>query len=192
MGPADPPPEESVPPPRPPRRWLPWAVGLAAVIAVAAFTGAFVAARYEARLGVMARQMARQKAQVGGEQALLRDRLAAAEGLAHLLRDPATRVLDLRPTATAPAAGGRLVWHPGRGGWLLAGGLPPAEAGAAYVAWVHAGGAPRAAGALAIGPDGQGTVRLEAAPGAAPRVTVTREAAADAPAPSGPIVLASP
>jgi hypothetical protein len=62
---------------RPP--WLPWALATAAAVVVgAAFTGAFVAIRYEARLGQMAREVSAAREQLRREAAAL-----------ELLRDPA-------------------------------------------------------------------------------------------------------
>src|SRR5207249_3869071 len=54
------------------RGWIPWIVGAAAAaIVVAAFTGAFVARHYEARLGQMAHELAetRERLQRDGPRA---------------------------------------------------------------------------------------------------------------------------
>src|SRR4029077_2537204 len=70
-------------------RPLVWAVGtVAAVIAAAAFTGTYVASRYEAQLGVMARESAALRARVEREELALREQLAVYQNAADLLRDP--------------------------------------------------------------------------------------------------------
>ena len=60
--------------PRPARRrWVRWAVGTAAAaVAAAVFTSGMVAARYEARLGHMAREIAQAREALRREQATLR------------------------------------------------------------------------------------------------------------------------
>jgi hypothetical protein len=147
---------------------------------VAFFTGMFVAARYEARLGQLAR-----------EASALRHRLAATENMVALLRDPSTRVIALRGTGPSPDAIGRLVWNPAAGGQLLVSNLPPAPAGKAYELWTISGGQPSPAGVFQV--DASGLASHAVAPSGRPVdvFAVTLEPAAGVAAPTGPIVLAS-
>jgi len=163
--------------PRPRRfRWVPWAVGTAAAaVAAAAFTSGMVAARYEARLGVVARETAQVREQLRREQALLREEVAGARAVAELLRDPATRVVTLDGLPAAPGASGRIVWHEKAGGRLYVSGLPPAPAGKTYELWTIAG-------ARAVAPADESPVKVFA---------VTLEPAGGVASPTGPMVLAS-
>src|SRR5256885_13974011 len=105
---------------------LSWAVATAAAVVVTAwFTGAFVAARYEARLGQMARQTAALRARLERDLAALNEQLAQYRSAADLLRDPATQVVALRGLGPSPEATGRVPWHPAIGGPLVGGGPPP-------------------------------------------------------------------
>src|SRR5205823_2384390 len=96
------------------------------------FTGAFVAARYEARLGHMARETAALRARLERDLAALNEQLAQYRSAADLLRDPATQVVALRGLGPSPEATGRVLWHPAIGGHLFVAGLPPAPPGKAY------------------------------------------------------------
>ena|SRR5437879_4975476 len=99
---------------------LSWAVATAAAVVVAAwFTGAFVAARYEARLGQMARETAALRARLERDLAALNEQLAQYRSAADLLRDPATQVVALRGLGPSPEATGRVLWHPAIGGHLF-------------------------------------------------------------------------
>jgi len=80
-----------------------------------------VASRYEAHLGVMARETAAVRERLQREEAAL----ATYQGVVELLRDPATRVVELRSPST-PNATARLVWNDKAGGHLLVANLPPA------------------------------------------------------------------
>src|SRR5207302_2481243 len=92
------------------RSWLTWAAATAVVAAATAgFTGTWVAVRYEARLGQMARETATVKERLARNEASLRDQVALYRGAVELLHDPATRVVDLRAQGPAPAARGRLI-----------------------------------------------------------------------------------
>ena len=174
-------------------RGLAWAVGAAAAaVLAAAFTGGMVASRYEARLGVIARETAQVREHLRREEAALRDEVAAARAVNELLRDPATRVVALDAQPGAPNASGRIVWHEKAGGRLYVSGLPPAPTGKTYEVWTIAGPTPRPAGtfdvdssgraAHAVAPAGEGPVKVFA---------VTLEPAGGTPAPTGPMVLAS-
>jgi anti-sigma-K factor RskA len=168
------------------RRWLPWTLGIvAAAIAAGAFSAAYVAARYEARLGQMARETSAAKERVARTEADLREEL-------ELLRDPTTRMVELRGQAAAPGAVARVLWTDRAGGVLLATRLPPPPPGKVYALWTLAGDAPRAAGVFV--PDDGGRATLKVAPevtGAPTRVlSVTLEPEGGVPAPTGAVVLA--
>jgi anti-sigma-K factor RskA len=168
------------------RRWLPWTIGiLAAAVAAGAFSAAYVAARYEARLGQMAREASAAKERVARSEAEVRDELA-------LLRDPTTRMVELRGQAAAPGAVARVLWAEGAGGLLLATRLPPLPPGKVYALWTLAGEVPRVAGVFVPDDGGRATLKVAAeAPGAPLRVlSVTVEPESGAAAPSGAIALA--
>lgn len=168
------------------RRWLPWTIGIvAAAVAAAAFSAAFVAARYEARLGQMAREASAAKERVARTEGELREELA-------LLRDPTTRMLELRGQAAAPGAVARVLWVEGAGGLLLATRLPALPPGKVYALWTLAGDVPRVAGVFVPDEGGRATLKVAAeAPGTPLRViSVTVEPESGAAAPSGAIALA--
>lgn len=172
------------------RRWL--AIGAVAVVAVAFFTGMFVAGRYEARLGVIARETAAVHEQLRRDEAELRAQAARHQALADLLRDPRTRVVALHGAGPAPQAVGRVVWNPAAGGELFVAGLPAAAEGKTYELWTIAGGTPRPAGVFQVGGDGHAVHRLPSPAAEAVDVfAVTLEPAGGTSAPTGPIVLAS-
>jgi anti-sigma-K factor RskA len=174
-------------------RWVPWAVGTAAAaLAAAAFTAGMVAARYEARMGEVARQTARVRDEVRREQALLREEIASARAVAELLRDPATRVVALTGLPGAPQASGRVVWHEKAGGRLYVTGLPPAPAGKTYELWTIAGATPRPAGTFDVDAGGRAVRPVAPAEDGPVKVfAVTLEPAGGTQAPTGPMVLAS-
>jgi hypothetical protein len=179
---------------RPPARasWVPWAAATAAVAVVAAMlSGGMVASRYEARLGQMARETAAVRERLQRNEAALREEVAVYRGAVELLRDPATRVVELRGAGPSPKATGRLVWHDTAGGQLFVANLPAAPAGKAYELWTLGGPAPRPAGLFQVDASGRATHRVEPAPGQAPKFAVTLEPEAGVPAPTGPIVLVS-
>ena len=168
------------------RRWLPWTIGIvAAAIAAGAFSAAYVAARYEARLGQMARETSLAKERVARTEAALREEL-------DLLRDPTTRLVELRGQAAAPDAVARVLLTDKAGGLLLATKLPALPPGKVYALWTLAGDVPRAAGVFV--PDDGGRATLKVAPEAtsAPGrvLSVTLEPEGGAPAPTGAVVLA--
>ncbi|MEK7700733.1 MAG: anti-sigma factor [candidate division NC10 bacterium] len=177
----------------PRRPWLAWAVGTAAAaIAAAAFTGGVVAARYEARLGLMAREGAALRQRLQREIVGLRDELAVYRSAGELLREPATQVVALRGLGPSPTATGRVIWHPAVGGHLFVANLPPAPPGKAYALWTVAGGPPQPAGVVQVDAQGRGMHRLAPPAGKGVTVfTVTLEPEGGAPAPTGPMVLAS-
>jgi len=173
------------------RTWLRWTAATAAAMLVGGFlVGGWVAARYEARLGLAARQVSAAREQARRSDAALHARLAANEDVLALLRDPATRIIALRGAGPSPEAHGRLVWHEQAGGHLVVARLPPAPEGKAYEAWTIAGGRPRPAGLFQVNASGEAVHRVHA-PGPVEVFAVTLEPAAGTDAPTGPIVLAS-
>ena len=169
------------------RTWLRWAAAtLVAAGAAAVFAGTWVAVRYEARLGQMAREMAAAKE-------ALREELSLDRRAVELLRDPTTRVVDLRGRDDAAAASGRMIWNAAGGGHLLATGLPPAPPGKTYALWAIARGTPRPVGLFAVDANGRGghRVAVDTARDAVQGFVVTLEPEGGAPAPTGPIVLTS-
>jgi anti-sigma-K factor RskA len=172
------------------RRLVRWTVtSAAAVVAVSAFVAGFVATRYEAHIGVMARETARIRADLRRQEAELRDRLALSQGVIELLRDPTAKVVALRGSDSAAWA--RLVWQETGGGYLLVAGLPAAPSGKVYELWTISGGTPRAAGLFTV--DASGRATHPVAPTRVPVdvFAVTLEPEGGVPAPTGPIVLAS-
>jgi anti-sigma-K factor RskA len=175
-------------------RPLVWAVGtIAATVAVAAFTGAYVATRYEARLGQMARESAALHARVQREEAALREQLAVYRSAADLLRDPQVQVVTLRGLGPSPEATGRVIWHPANGGYVFVANLPSAPAGKAYELWTIGDAAPQPAGVFQVDASGRGSHRIPPVPGGKPVkvFAVTLEVEAGVPKPDGPMVLAS-
>ena len=174
------------------RRLVRWsAVSAAAVVGVSAFVAGFVASRYEARIGSMARETARVRADLHRQEAELRDRLAVSQGVIDLLRDPATQVVALRGSGSSAQAWGRLVWHEANGGSLLVANVPAPPPGQVYELWTISGGQPRPAGVFTV--DALGRATHPVAPTRAPVevFAVTLEPAGGVPAPTGPVVLAS-
>jgi len=177
-----------------PRRasWVPWAAATAAAAAIAAMiTGGVVASRYEARLGQMARETAAVRERLQRSEGALRDQVAVYRGAVELLRDPATRVVELRGAGPSPEATGRMVWHDKAGGHLFVANLPPAPAGKAYELWTLGGPAPQPAGTFQVDAAGRASHRVEPAGAPPAKFAVTLEPEAGVPAPTGPIVLAS-
>lgn len=168
------------------RRWLAWTVGLvAAAVAAGALSAAYVAARYEARLGQMARETSAAKQRLAQSEAALRDEL-------DLLRDPTTRLVELQGQTAAPGAVARVLLTEKAGGLLLATKLPPVPPGKVYALWTFAGDAARVAGVFV--PDDGGRAMLKVPPdatGAPARVlSVTLEPEGGVQAPTGAVVLA--
>jgi anti-sigma-K factor RskA len=176
-----------------PRR-LVWAVAtIAAMLAGAAFTGTFVASRYEGRLGQMAREAAALRERVQKDEAALREQIAIYQGAVDLLRDPATQVVTLHGLGPSPEATGRVVWNPTSGGHVFVANLPAAPEGSAYEMWTIGEGAPQPAGLFKVDASGRGTHRIAAVEDGKPVkvFAVTLEPEAGVPAPTGPMVLAS-
>ena len=172
--------------------WVPWAAATGAVAALAALlTGGFVASRYEARLGQMARETAAVRERLQRNEAALREQVAVYRNAVELLRDPATRVFELRGAGPSPEASGRLIWHDTAGGHLFVANLPPAPAGKAYELWTLGGAAPQAAGTFQVDAAGRATHRVQPAGGPSSKFAVTLEPEPGVAAPTGPIVLAS-
>jgi anti-sigma-K factor RskA len=179
---------------RPQPRRLVWAVAaLAAMIASAAFTGTFVASRYEGRLGQMAREAAALRERVQRDEAALREQIAVYQGAVDLLRDPATQVVTLHGLGPSPEATGRVIWNPTSGGHVFVANLPAAPAGSVYEMWTIGEGAPQPAGLFKVDASGRGTHRIAAVEDGKPVkvFAVTLEPEAGVPAPTGPMVLAS-
>lgn len=177
-----------------PRRWLGWAAGTAAAaLVLAALAAGWVAAAREARLGEVAREMARTREALRQTEAALREQVAAYRRAVDLLRDPATRVVDLRGLGPGRGARGRVVWNDAAGGYLFVAGLPGPPPGRAYALWALAGATPRPAGLLRLDASGAASQRVEPVAGA-PAVTafaVTLEPGDGGLAPTGPRVLVS-
>jgi|SRR6185503_4485824 anti-sigma-K factor RskA len=172
--------------------WVPWAAATAAVAAIAALiTGGVVAAKYEARLGQMAREIAATRERLQREEAAVREGSAVYRNAVELLRDPNTRVVELRGAGPSPEAVGRMIWNDTAGGQLLVANLPTAPSGRAYELWTLDGPAPRPAGLFQADASGRATHRVEAGSGPATKFAVTLEPEAGVQAPTGPIVLAS-
>jgi anti-sigma-K factor RskA len=168
------------------RRWLPWTLGIvAAAVAAGAFSAAYVAARYEARLGQMARETTAARERLARTETELREELA-------LLRDPTTRLVELRGLEAAPSAVARVVWTDKGGGLLLATGLPPLPPGKVYALWTLAGDVPRAAGVFVPGEGGRATLKVAPEPTGGPTrvLSVTLEPEGGVTVPTGAIVLA--
>jgi len=176
------------------RGWLAWAVGTAAAaLAAAAFTGGVVASRYEARLGLMARETAALRQRLQRDIVALEGQLAAYRSAAELLRDPAAQVLALRGVGPSPQATGRVVWHAVNGGHLFVANLPAPPPGKAYELWTIGEGAPQPAGVFQVDAQGRGSHRIAPVDATKPVkvFAVTLEPAGGVPAPTGPMVLAS-
>jgi anti-sigma-K factor RskA len=177
-----------------PVRWGRWAAGTAAAaVAAAALSGTYTAARYEGRLGEMAREQARVREALARSETVLREQAAFYRGAVDLLRNPDTRVVELRGQAAAPGAVARMLWHDTSGGFLVAASLPPVPPGKAYELWTIAGAAPRPAGVFVPDAEGRATLSVPAAPPGTPVqvLAVTLEPERGVEAPTGPIVLAS-
>jgi len=174
------------------RLWLRGAVVAAAAMVVGGFlSGMFVAARYEAELGRVARETSRLREDLARQEAALQARVTAYQAVVDLLRDPSTRVIALKGAGPSPTAEGRIVWHETAGGQVLITKLPPAPAGKAYEMWTIAGGQPTAAGVFQVDASGQAIHRVPPGVGPVDVFAVTLEPESGVPAPTGPIVLAS-
>jgi len=168
------------------RGWLTWAAATAAIVALAVMLASgVVASRYEAQLGRIARDTAKERERLQRAEAALQAQVAALE----LLRDPETRVIELRSASSNAMA--RVIWNDKAGGHLLVANLAPAPEGKAYEVWALGGAAPRPAGLFQVDPDGRAAQKVEAGGEPAKGFAVTLEPAQGVPAPTGPIVLAS-
>ena len=153
----------------------------------------FVASRYEAQIGRVARETSALRERLREQEAALRAELDSASRVVELLRDPGTRVIALRGADPAPGATGRLVWHATAGGHLYVTDLAPLPEGKTYELWTISGKTPRPAGLFNVDAKGAGALRVEPVPSGDPVdvFAVTIEPAGGVPAPTGPIVLAS-
>ena len=175
-------------------RTVVWAVGtLVAVIAGAAFTGAYVAARYEGRLGQMVREAVALRERVHRDEASLREQVAVYRSAVDLLRDPTTRIVALHGLGASPEATGRVIWHPREGGHVFVANLPSAPRGKAYEMWMIGDSAPLSAGVFQVDASGRGSHRIPAVAGGKPvkAFAVTLEPETGVAAPTGPRVLVS-
>lgn len=171
------------------RRGLRAAAAIAAAVVVgAALTGMWVAARYEAFLGGMARDTAAVRTRVLASETELREQVAAYRATAELLRDPATRVIELRGVGTAAGASARIVWQAHVGGRLFAAQLPAPPPGETYELWAI-GDTPRALGTLDVDTAGAASRAIEPTHDAVRTFAVTLEREGGAEVPIGPMVL---
>jgi len=167
--------------------WLAWGAATAAVVALAVMLASgIVASRYEKQLGLRAREMTKERERLQAQVESLRAQVAVME----LLRDPATRVVELRSPSGTPATA-RMIWNDKAGGQLLVANLAPAPSGKAYELWALGGGAPRPAGLFNVDAEGRAAHKVDAAGEPPKGFAVTLEPAAGVPAPTGPIVMAS-
>jgi anti-sigma-K factor RskA len=175
------------------RSTLAWLIAtIVTSVAVSALAASFVATRYEARLGVMARQLSAAHDEIRRAEAALRTEPGDERAVIELLLDPATRVFTLRAPGPSPALSGRIVWRDARGGRLLVAGLPEPPRGHVYAIWIVVSGKARFAGTVAHGP-GHASQAFTPAPeqGSAGGFLVTLEASGDHAAPTGSVVLVS-
>lgn len=153
---------------------LTWASATAAAMVLAGTASWYWAsARYEARLGRLAQDV------------------AVSRGLTELLRQPGARVVELRATGPAPQAHGRVVWHDATGGRLIVSNLPAASAGTTYELWTIRSGTPQPAGTFGVDDAGGAVLRIAPTGGPVEIFAISLEPAGGVPAPTGPIVLAS-
>jgi anti-sigma-K factor RskA len=163
--------------------WFPWMAGAVAASLVAFFTGMFVAARYEARLGQATREAVALRQRVQRQQ-------AAVYHVIDLLREPGTNVLKLKGQGPAPDASASLLWNDRSGGHLLVAGLAPLPPDKTYELWTISGGTPRPAGLFVVDASGRGGHFVDPVPPGRPEVfAVTIEPAGGVPAPTGPVVM---
>ena len=140
--------------------WVPWAAatGAAAMVASAMLTGGFVASRYEAQLGEMAREVSRIR-----DERLRAPRRHAAEQIARVPpRASSSCAIPPRGWSSCAAPGraaeatGRVVWHEhGRRLPLRRPTCRRLPAGKAYEAWTLGGPAPRPAGVFTVDASGR-------------------------------------
>ena len=93
-------------------------------------------------LGHMARETAGRAPAAADRRALLAQEMAVYQRAVELLRDPATRVVELRGAGPSPAATARMIWHDKAGGHLFVAKLPAAPPGKTYEPWTLGGPAP--------------------------------------------------
>ena len=185
------------------RAWLTWLVVTAVVtITAAALTGMYVAGRYEAKLGQMARETASARERLRASEAMLRQHAALSGLLMDLLRDPATNVIALRGPSAQDAASsgrsngsatGRVVWNATRGGVVAVTNLPLVPEGKVYELWAVTAATPRRVALFDVDAAGHGQQQI-AAPAlgvAVDSFMVTLEAAGGGVAPAGATVLTS-
>jgi hypothetical protein len=174
------------------RAWLRWAAaGAGAMLAGGFLSGAFVAARYEGRLGRIHRETAALRDEIQREESSLRQRAVLYQSVVELLRDSATRLVTLRGAGPTPGAQGRIVWHDRVGGILFLTKLPPAPEDKLYSLWAISAGRPRPAGLFQADQAGEATQRLAPVGRPVEAFTVTLEPMGGVPAPTGRVVLAS-
>jgi anti-sigma-K factor RskA len=164
-------------------RWFPWVAGAVAASLLAFFTGMFVAARYETRLGQVTREAVALRQRIQRQQ-------AAVYHVIDLLREPGTSVIRLKAQGPPPDASASLLWNDRSGGHLLVASLTPLPPDKTYELWTISGGTPRAAGLFAVDASGRGGHFVDPVPGGRPEVfAVTVEPAGGVSVPTGPIVM---
>jgi hypothetical protein len=169
--------------------WVGWAAAIVGVAGAAAFfTGMVVAARYEARVGHLARELSAARQEL---ETARRDVPDADGVLVGFLADPATRIIPLRGRAGAPGASGRVLWHPRRGGHLWLSGLPAPPDDQAYVVWAIIEGQAARMAAVEFDAAAAGEVALPARAERVDGFIATLERAPTVPRPFGPVVLGS-
>ena len=112
------------------------------------------------------------------------------------LSGPSTQTLELQSTSLAPAASGRMLWDPAGGVIIIvASGLDPTHAGAAYMVWVDMGKGLTKIGHFYVDESGNGAVHgvLDLPLSEAKVVMVSHEEDLSAAAPSTqPLLLFAP
>lgn len=172
--------------------WVRWTLAIAGAMVVGGFLAAsFVAARYEARLGRIARETSALRERLHREETVLAQRAAAAEGVVELLRDTRTRIITLSGRGPGANARGRVIWNDRSGGYVFVSNLPPAPAGRTYTLWLITESRPTPSGALQVDAEGRATHRLAAGDSRVEAFAVTLEPAGEARVPTGPTLLSS-
>jgi hypothetical protein len=104
-----------------------------------------------------------------------RDHMQALQATLAARNQPNAVVAVLAGTDAAPGVTGTAVMPPGRAGYLVVQGLPPAPAGKTYQAWYVTGKESRPAGLLKVGADGMAVLSGLNPPGPVDAMAVTLE-----------------
>jgi hypothetical protein len=125
----------------------------------------------------------RQASDAAGRAAVLGSAIAQAA-------DPTSRVARLAGSGSAAAARGFAVFPVEGAGTIVLDGLPPAETGRTYQAWVLAGGQPISAGLMNVGSDGLAILADVIPVSGTDTVALTLEPAGGSPGPTtDPVVV---